>query len=487
MTTSSGEIIIREYSEPPRSKRAQYRQFALVDNQILSRDEDTSFHLRSTVITSILSLSRSLQDVFLPVGFPQTVGPGYREYQMYDSLQGICSYLRGVVSSAHVLHAAGVGNREATAWSAALTWALKDGIGMMGGLVFSSWAAPLFDSYVKEFRLFADLINNLGLTLDMLSPLVPSHLFLWVAAASTLCKTMCGMSAGATKGSITQHFAVAGNLADLLAKEGTQETLVSLIGMTFGIALARYFQNLEEAVNTDPESAESAWKIQWIVFGMLTCLHVWANYRAVKRLRLRSLNRQRAERVMRPLVERLCNDQPVPEKRISIMKILDLIVGPQDLQESLAVFTYHMLWPSRWSRLILGCPLTQLVTSDIGTGQAKDVLNLFRDSDYVLWPSRNGQILVTLLARADNETELRAFFHALLIQELVSVRTTSGDTVFDIVTRTYMWVQWFFDNKDGESEITLYSRLKEKGWDIQERVYIGFTKSRSSWINTKSE
>ncbi|GAX27431.1 hypothetical protein FisN_23Hh105 [Fistulifera solaris] len=486
MTKFSGEIIIREYSEPPGSKHAQYREFALVDNQIRSLDESL-FHLRSTVITSISSISRSLQDVFLPVGFPQTVGPGYWEYQLYDSLQGICSYLRGVVSSAHVLHAAGVGNREATAWSAALTWALKDGMGMMGGLVFSSWAAPLFDSYVKEFRLFADLINNLGLTLDMLSPLVPSHLFLWVAAASTLCKTMCGMSAGATKGSITQHFAVAGNLADLLAKEGTQETLVSLIGMTFGIALARYFQNLEETVNAHPESAGTAWKIQWIVFGFLTCLHVWANYRAVRGLKLRSLNRQRAECVLRPLVKRLCNDQPVPEKRKSVMKILDLIVGPQDVQESLAVSTYHMLWPSRWSKLILGCPLTQLLATDIGTGQAKDVLELFRDNDYVLWPSRNGQILVTLLAQACRETEIRAFFHALLIREILPVPAASGDTFFDIVKRTYMWVQWFFDIKDDESEVTLYSRLQEKGWDIQERVYIGFTKSRSSWMNTKSE
>jgi hypothetical protein len=487
MTISSGPIIIREYSEPPRSKRAHYyREFTLVGNQILSRDESSPFHLRSTVIASLSSLSRSLQDVFLPVGFPETVGPGYWEYQMYDSLQGICSYLRGVVSSAHVLKAAGVGNREATAWSAALTWTLKDGMGMMGGLVFSSWAAPLFDSYVKEFRLFADLINNLGLTLDMLSPLVPSHLFLWVAASSTLCKTMCGMSAGATKGSITQHFAVAGNLADLLAKEGTQETLVSLIGMTFGIVLANYFQNLEKSVNADPETAATAWKIQWIVFGMLTCLHVWANFRAVQGLRLRSLNRQRAEYVLRPIVEQLCNDQPAPEKRKPILKSLDLIVGPQDVQESLAVSTYHMLLPSRWSNLILGCSLTELLSAEIRTGQAKDILELFRGSDYVLWPSRNGKILVTLLAQAGHETELRAFFHALLIQELLPMPTASRDAVFDLVKRTYMWVQWLFDIEDCDSEITMYRRFQEKGWDVKERVYIGFTKSRSSW-NTKAE
>ena len=158
------------------------------------------------------SVARYLRNLFLPLGYPDTVRAGYWEYQVYDSIQGLCSYLRGVVSSAHVLQAAGVGNDQATAWGAAVTWALRDGMGLLGGLVFSAAAAPLFDAHVKEFRFFADLINNVGLTLDMLLPLLPASLFLWSSAASTLCKTMCGMSAGATKGSITQHFAISGNL-----------------------------------------------------------------------------------------------------------------------------------------------------------------------------------------------------------------------------------------------------------------------------------
>jgi hypothetical protein len=34
---------------------------------------------------------------------------------------------------------------------------------MLGGLLFSYFASPFFDCYVKEFRLFADVINDLGL------------------------------------------------------------------------------------------------------------------------------------------------------------------------------------------------------------------------------------------------------------------------------------------------------------------------------------
>ena len=65
----------------------------------------------------IVRLSR---DLFLPIGYPSSVAEGYLEYQFYDSLQGLCSYLRGVVSTSAVLSAAGVGDAEATAMSAAM-------------------------------------------------------------------------------------------------------------------------------------------------------------------------------------------------------------------------------------------------------------------------------------------------------------------------------------------------------------------------------
>ncbi len=42
---------------------------------------------------------------------------------------------------------------------------------MLGGLLFGSACGGLFDADVKSWRLFADLINNVGLTLDMLAPL----------------------------------------------------------------------------------------------------------------------------------------------------------------------------------------------------------------------------------------------------------------------------------------------------------------------------
>ena len=96
---------------------------------------------------------------------------------------------------------------------------------MIGGLLFSYVASPHFDAHVKEFRLLADVLNDIGMTLDMALPFtltwlssmssrsstcfgpwystVLSYLpsaYLILTSTSTLCKVSCGMAAGATKG-----------------------------------------------------------------------------------------------------------------------------------------------------------------------------------------------------------------------------------------------------------------------------------------------
>ena len=91
---------------------------------------------------------------------------------------------------------------------------------MIGGLLFSYIASPHFDAHVKEFRLLADVLNDVGMTLDMALPILltqtwmvsPLSLFPTISSAympsaylvltstSTLCKVACGMAAGATKG-----------------------------------------------------------------------------------------------------------------------------------------------------------------------------------------------------------------------------------------------------------------------------------------------
>ena len=69
---------------------------------------------------------------FLPAGYPATVRPEYLAYQFWDSLQGLCSYLRSVLTIQAILKGAGVGNAKASTVASTLAWVMKDGIGMLG-------------------------------------------------------------------------------------------------------------------------------------------------------------------------------------------------------------------------------------------------------------------------------------------------------------------------------------------------------------------
>lgn len=169
---------------------------------------------------------------------------------------------------------------------------------MLGSLVFAWIGGAQFDHNVKSWRLFADVINDVGLTLEMFAPLTGSF-FLATACVASVCKALCGVAAGSTRASLTAHFATNDNFggiglccsegcellttvppsADVAAKEGSQETAVTLLGLIGGMLFAH-------SVNKSPTAI-------WTAFVLLTLLHVVANYRAVAALRLRTINRSR--------------------------------------------------------------------------------------------------------------------------------------------------------------------------------------------------
>ncbi|CAI7728792.1 unnamed protein product [Closterium sp. NIES-53] len=134
------------------------------------------------------------------------------------------------------------------------------------------------DSNAKQWRLAADVINDVGMLLDLLSPLVPSA-FLPLLCLGSISRAITGTASGATRAALTQHFAKRQNAADISAKEGSQETAATMAGMLAGMVVGQLV-----AGNV---------LLLWAVFLSLTAFHVYANYRAVKSLCLTSLNRER--------------------------------------------------------------------------------------------------------------------------------------------------------------------------------------------------
>ena len=492
---------------------------------------ETSLYAARRWLRAPLAVAKEL---FLPIGYPGTVHDGYLHYQLYDSLQGLCSYLRGVLCSAQVLQAAGVGNENATAWAAALTWALKDGMGMTSGLVFSYVAAPLFDAHVKEFRLFADFINNVALTLDMLAPYSPSLLL--VTSASTVCKTLCGMSAAATKASITHYFATTGNMADLNAKEATQETLVSLLGMMLGVTLARQLQWLEQQQKhedgDESSSSLTSQTIQWTVFIILTAIHMWANWRGVYLLRLPTLNRERAELVLRGMVAEDDDEDEEEEsslkqsaqaaaaaasdsaattttrQRQRLVRLKPLakmeFPSPDEIFESLLASTWKIMWPGR---LQFQARVEDMVRAALRYNNHHDSVWILNElttigeitRKYLLYVTpRNVRIQVCLLRGASTVDELEAFCHAYLLQLHLARSPHNGSgggpprLDHETVLEYGQMLKPLFgrdNNKNKNKSLdknatpTILSKLQQKGWDVNDgRLYLGFPRRRTELL-----
>ncbi|KAL3942767.1 MAG: hypothetical protein SGARI_000155 [Bacillariaceae sp.] len=395
---------------------------------------------RKTTKTSFLSPLQILKDLFLPIGYPHSVDASYLPYQLWDGLQGLCSYWRGVISTKAVMQATGVGNAQATALSAALQWALRDGIGMVGGLCYSYLCSPKFDSHPLEFRLLlADVINDVALTLDMMAPFYPER-SMYILALSTMGKVVCGITAGATKGRITQHFAHHGNMADLSAKESTQETLVSLLGMIGGVWVAKLLEHHDDQFWT------------WVLFGALTILHVWANYKAVSVIKLATFNPERTRVLFDDAVTAMARHVRLsssPEKS-EIARVIDNLPSPDEIQESMFASVRTLLFPTVHTTL----PLDKAMKNLEGHGGGKIMY---------IWLKKD----------ATNFIEIQAYVHALLLQELLCSLGSEKPQEYSeqLVTRSYTVVQSFFSPK-------LVSLLKEKGWDVDSRCYFGFPSTR---------
>ena len=333
------------------------------------------------------ALRAAAASALLPAGYPLSVTDDYLGFQVFDSLQGLCSYVRGVCSSAAVLSGLGVGSgggdpsssssASSTLAAAAAINAARDSVGMLAGFFLAAAAAPGMDADAKRWRLAADASNDLSLVLEVAAaPLASAAAARWFgrrrsdeqqergaasllssfffrghssssSSSSTACageqrlravlfallvclaaaaRALTGVAGGATRAALTAHFCRGSggkegegkeeeeeessenenekrnkssssnssnstnnnNAGDVAAKEGSQEAACTLVGMLLGLLLTR-------ASATNPRLGAFA-------FALLTVLHLYFNAKALRCLRLTSLNRARLELVVEGMV-----------------------------------------------------------------------------------------------------------------------------------------------------------------------------------------
>uniref|UniRef100_A0A8B9M3H6 Zgc:162613 n=1 Tax=Astyanax mexicanus TaxID=7994 RepID=A0A8B9M3H6_ASTMX len=218
--------------------------------------------------------------VFLPQGYPESVSEDYLQYQFWDTLQAFSSSLSGTLATQASLRGVGVGNQEATVAAATITWLLRDGTGMLGRILFAWLKGSKLDSEAKKWRLFADILNDLAMFMEIAAPHFPPFFTLIVCIAGIF-KSIVGVAGGATRAALTVHQARRNNMADISAKDGSQETLVNLAGLLVTIKLTL-----------------TSCLLTFILFFLFTALHLFANYKAVRSVIMETLNEARLSIVL---------------------------------------------------------------------------------------------------------------------------------------------------------------------------------------------
>ncbi|XP_047136240.1 RUS family member 1 isoform X1 [Hydra vulgaris] len=228
-----------------------------------------------SVIGFYTTLKLLFQNVFLPQGFPESVSEDYLRYQLWDTLQAFCSSITGMLATQAMLKAYGVGDNTATVTAATITWMLKDGAGMIGRILFAWKKGTQLDCDAKRWRLVADVLNNCAIMLDLVAPLFKQY-FVLIACLSSVARSIVGVAGGATRAALTLHQARRNNMADVSAKDGSQETLVNLMALFAGFLIT-------------PLVVDNLF-LTWYFFLVFTFLHLYANYQAVSTVVMETIN-----------------------------------------------------------------------------------------------------------------------------------------------------------------------------------------------------
>lgn len=269
-----------------------------------------------------------LSETFLPEGFPQSVTADYLTYQTWDTVQALCSSVTGTLSTRSILRGVGVGSAEANLVSGTISWALRDGMSMVSRICFASRVATDLDFDAKRWRYVADITNDIALLIEIFSSYLPEPwMFLCAICIASLFKAVTGVAGGGSKASLTHHFALRDNTADLSAKEGSQETAAGLIGVALGMLTAWLVPD------------DHYW-YTLLVVGFFTSAHLYANYRAVTSLVLQYLNKQRCGIVMGHYLNVMMGQQRQKSKG-NDGQWLQRILTPKDVRRLEGVLSYH--------------------------------------------------------------------------------------------------------------------------------------------------
>jgi Vitamin B6 photo-protection and homoeostasis len=353
-------------------------------------------------------LGQRLLSVFLPTGYPHTVSADYTPYQIYDSLQAFSSSIAGLLASRAVLQGIGVGDENASATAAMLLSVLQESVGRIATILFAHWRSRSIEAECKMYRLAADIFNDIAMILDCCSPMLPKTFRVPFFCASSVFRTMCGVAGGSSKAILSSHFAKADNIGELNAKDSSQETVISLLGMWAGGFVV---SNVSSTLAT------------WVWLLTLLVVHLSTNYAAVRSVTMRTLNRQRANVVFSAL---MADDEALTPEGAAKQEFIFEKDGTLRWQGIKRLGTCHIGLAFGDLLLAIGSEVSPRTGSfkQLSVSLAS-LLEVFSAEDYILWFNPANQTArIALKDRSTTVSQLKAWSHALRVAQACSEATT---------------------------------------------------------------
>ena len=301
------------------------------------------------------------------------------------------------------------------------------------------------------YRLLADVLNDIAFVLDCLSPAFPKAVRVVVLSFSSVLRALCGVAAGSAKASLSAHFARWGNLGELNAKDSSQETVISLLGMLVGSLVVSWV--------TKPFAT-------WTTLILLLSVHLETNRRAVRAVSMRTLNRQRATLVYYHLK---CGNVPTPQevsKQEYIFERDGVLKGGDG-----GTLGFCSVGGSV-SRVLksFGNQHDQTKSSQVASDSLARKLNSFQDQQYIIFPdirARHKHINIVIKKDASSTDLLTAWWQALaLVNDCSSTETneqTKGPShvdwqALDAIERTLQEAREMIKKNE--------ENLRKAGWDL---------------------
>ncbi|XP_056111190.1 RUS1 family protein C16orf58 homolog isoform X1 [Rhinichthys klamathensis goyatoka] len=390
------------------------------------------------------SISGVFKSVFLPQGYPKSVSEDYLQYQLWDTVQAFSSSLSGTLATQASLRGVGVGNQEATVAAATITWLLRDGTGMLGRILFAWLKGNKLDSEAKKWRLFADILNDVAMFMEIAAPHFPPFFILIICIAGIF-KSIVGVAGGATRAALTVHQARRNNMADISAKDGSQETLVNLAGLLVSLVLI-------PLVTDNP-------LLTFILFFLFTVLHLFANYKAVRSVVMETLNEARLSIVLHRY---LLNGQ---------------VLSPLEANQREPVF----LSLGRTVPIKMGVRLGDIVQEP---GELQ--LALKNNSKPYLIGIKNATVCVCLGSDASVHDEIMAACQALCLRNVLHNDSSLGGALkqlantkdpWELVSQSHKMIDQIFD--------TFLKELDQAKWQT-DRTLLDWNEWRVEWRKKRS-